>query len=81
LPDNPALLENNQGLLKIFPESLAGFGIFAYLCSVKTSERQEVAAHGAAIFMSQTYWYRYRSNRVVDTETPTESRLDDFNSA
>ena len=67
--------------MKLFPEILAGFGIFAYLCSVKIILRQEVAAHEAAIFVSRLIGKRYSSNRVVDTETPTESSRMNFNSA
>ena len=60
---------------KISAYFLATSGFSSYLCSVKTYKRQEVAALKAAIFMSGLYWYRYRSNRVGDTETPSESSL------
>ena len=62
-------------------KKLAQYEKMYYLCGVKIILRQEVAAHEAAIFVSILIGKRYSSNRVVDTETPTESSRMNFNSA
>ena len=66
---------------KIIAKILATFRNNAYLCSVKTVLRHEVAASGRLFLCQNIRLKRYRSTRVVDTETPTESSNTDFNSA
>ena len=64
-----------------FCDFLAGFGIFAYLCIVKTNVRLEVAAPRQLFLCHETYWYKIQQQPRRGYGNAHGVRTLDFNSA